>query len=129
MSFSFGSFLAEGGAHGVVSTDTDDATTTSSVSPASATSSLSPLPTSPGTQRTSSRQNTAAIVGGTVGGVSALVLVTASLLCYWRYKRRRDSRLPWSEERPVLGSLHSLHESFEGTSLPTYQTRPPLSEV
>ncbi|KAF8552919.1 hypothetical protein OG21DRAFT_1498083 [Imleria badia] len=89
----------------VYTTDADNATTTNSA----------PTP--------SGIQNTAAIIGGTVGGVSALVLVTASLLCYRRYKRRKG-RLPWSGEGPVLGSLISLREPFEGTPSGIYQISP-----
>ncbi|KAH0832372.1 hypothetical protein J3R83DRAFT_13401, partial [Lanmaoa asiatica] len=67
----------------------------SSASPSAQTTSTSPpLPTSSGTQGTFPRQNTGATVGGTVGGVAALVLMAASLLCYRRYKRSTAGRPP-----------------------------------
>ncbi|KAF8126046.1 hypothetical protein EV363DRAFT_1349618 [Boletus edulis] len=55
-------------------------------SPATPSSSLSPA--SPVMTGTSSGPDIGAIVGGAVAGVGAVALVVASLLCYWRYKRR-----------------------------------------
>ncbi|KAH0826889.1 hypothetical protein J3R83DRAFT_4435, partial [Lanmaoa asiatica] len=106
----------------VYTTDTNSTTTSSSVSSsASATSSSSPSPTSPGTQGGASGQNTAAIVGGTLGGVAALVLVIASLLCYRRYKGREGSS---AEKGTAVGSFSHRGVApiaFESSSPPIHQ--------
>ncbi|KAH0839358.1 hypothetical protein J3R83DRAFT_42, partial [Lanmaoa asiatica] len=67
---------------------------TSTLTSTSAMSTSPLLPTSSGTQGTSPKQNIGAIVGGTVGGVAALVLIAASLSCYRRYKRHVAGRPP-----------------------------------
>lgn len=105
------------------STDTGNATTSSPVSPSA---------TSPGAQGRALGQNAAAIAGGTVGGVTALVFLTASLLCYRRYKRRGGSQFPSAEGEAALGPHGSLREvapiAFDGTST-IHQMESPVSEV
>ncbi|KAG9308415.1 hypothetical protein JVU11DRAFT_11903 [Chiua virens] len=119
----------------IYTTGTEDATTTSLfVPPSPSTISDAPSPPiSSGTQSTTSRQNIAVIVGGTVGGVAGVVLVTTLLLCYKRRQRHniKRSRLSPLDDRPVLlGSLTSLSgEPWQGTSRAPQHVAPPFAQV
>ncbi|KAH0835494.1 hypothetical protein J3R83DRAFT_9161 [Lanmaoa asiatica] len=116
--------------------------TSSPVSPSTPTTSTSPSSsaTSSGAQAqgTSSRQNIGAVVGGTVGGVAVVLLVTASLLCYRRYKRSNGGRpqvggravvepfIPSREmaPTPLVGATSSTHLMGSPLTKPTSRIGP-----
>ena len=93
-------------------------------SPVSTDTSSISSPTSSGSA-TSSGPNVGAIVGGTIAGVSVLVLVTISVICYHRRKRRTAGRSP----SPDMNVVEPFVSSPQTATTPSQTASSPMQSV